>query len=181
MRAEKDASLIAKPTNEEEEVLYKAIAKTNKEKPGWYAKARRQHQGVTEETTTGVHRLYQMERDGRLLWPAINVNDSVTKSKVRQSLRLPRIAGRRHPPRHRRHDVGQGGDVAASATSAKARPLAAPGRLRVKVSEVDPICALQAAMEGYEVVTMEDAAPRPTSSSPPRQCRRADARPHAAR
>src|SRR6201993_3329516 len=81
MRAEKDPSLIAKPTNEEEEVLYKAIARTNKEKPGWYAKLGVNIRGVTEETTTGVHRLYQMEKEGKLLWPAINVNDSVTKSK----------------------------------------------------------------------------------------------------
>src|SRR5437762_6003209 len=76
MRAEKDPSLIAKPTNEEEEVLYKTIAKTNKEKPGWYAKLGAAIRGVTEETTTGVHRLYTMEKEGKLLWPAINVNDS---------------------------------------------------------------------------------------------------------
>src|SRR5690349_6357544 len=73
MRAEKDPSLIAKPTNEEEEVLYKAIAKTNKQKPGWYAKLGASIKGVTEETTTGVHRLYQMAKEGKLLWPAINV------------------------------------------------------------------------------------------------------------
>src|SRR6201990_3374872 len=77
-RAEKAPSLIAKPTNEEEEVLYKVIAKTNKAKPGWYAKLGASIKGVTEETTTGVHRLYQMERDGKLLFPAINVKDSVT-------------------------------------------------------------------------------------------------------
>src|SRR5450755_3079204 len=80
-RAEKDPTLISKPTNEEEEVLYKVIAKTNKEKPGWYAKLGKSIRGVTEETTTGVHRLYNMAKEGKLLWPAINVNDSVTKSK----------------------------------------------------------------------------------------------------
>src|SRR5476651_1658405 len=80
-RAEKDPTLISKPTNEEEEVLYKVIAKTNKEKPGWYAKLGASIKGVTEETTTGVHRLYNMAKEGKLLWPAINVNDSVTKSK----------------------------------------------------------------------------------------------------
>ena len=80
-RAEKDPSLVANPTNEEEEVLYKAILKTNKEKPGWYAKLGASIKGVTEETTTGVHRLYNMAKEGKLLWPAINVNDSVTKSK----------------------------------------------------------------------------------------------------
>jgi len=160
-RAEKDASLIAKPTNEEEEVLYKAIAKTNKAKPGWYAKLGASIRGVTEETTTGVHRLYQMEKDGKLLWPAINVNDSVTKSKFdnlygcRESL----VDGIR-----RGTDVMMSGKVAMVAGfgdvgKGSAASLRQAG-CRVMVSEVDPICALQAAMEGYEVVTMEDAAPR---------------------
>src|SRR5262245_7781466 len=79
--AEKNPSLIAKPTNEEETVLFAAIAKRNKEQPGWYAKVLANIKGVSEETTTGVHRLYQMAKDGRLHFPAINVNDSVTKSK----------------------------------------------------------------------------------------------------
>jgi len=160
-RAEKDASLIAKPTNEEEEVLYKAIAKTNKAKPGWYAKLGTAIRGVTEETTTGVHRLYQMEKEGKLLWPAINVNDSVTKSKFdnlygcRESL----VDGIR-----RGTDVMMSGKVAMVAGfgdvgKGSAASLRQAG-CRVMVSEVDPICALQAAMEGYEVVTMEDAAPR---------------------
>ena len=160
-RAEKDASLIAKPTNEEEEVLYKVIAKTNKAKPGWYAKLGAAIRGVTEETTTGVHRLYQMEKDGKLLWPAINVNDSVTKSKFdnlygcRESL----VDGIR-----RGTDVMMSGKVAMVAGfgdvgKGSAASLRQAG-CRVMVSEVDPICALQAAMEGYEVVTMEDAAPR---------------------
>src|SRR5690242_17229981 len=161
IRAEKDPSLIAKPTNEEEEVLYKVIAKTNKAKPGWYAKLGAAIRGVTEETTTGVHRLYQMEKDGKLLWPAINVNDSVTKSKFdnlygcRESL----VDGIR-----RGTDVMMAGKVAMVAGfgdvgKGSAASLRQAG-CRVMVSEVDPICALQAAMEGYEVTTMEDAAPR---------------------
>ncbi|MBM3524968.1 MAG: adenosylhomocysteinase, partial [Alphaproteobacteria bacterium] len=81
MRAEKDPALVAKPTNEEEEILYASILETNKKRPGWYAKLGAAIRGVSEETTTGVHRLYVMEKEGRLLWSAINVNDSVTKSK----------------------------------------------------------------------------------------------------
>src|SRR5262245_21003454 len=161
MRAEKDPSIIAKPTNEEEEVLYKTIARTNKERPGWYAKLGAAIRGVTEETTTGVHRLYQMEKEGRLLWPAINVNDSVTKSKFdnlygcRESL----VDGIR-----RGTDVMMAGKVAMVAGfgdvgKGSAASLRQAG-CRVMVSEIDPICALQAAMEGYEVVTMEDAAPK---------------------
>ena len=160
-RAEKDASLIAKPTNEEEEVLYKAIAKTNKAKPGWYAKLGAAIRGVTEETTTGVHRLYQMEKEGKLLWPAINVNDSVTKSKFDNlyGCRELLVDGIR-----RGTDVMMSGKVAMVAGfgdvgKGSAASLRQAG-CRVMVSEVDPICALQAAMEGYEVVTMEDAAPR---------------------
>jgi adenosylhomocysteinase len=161
MRAEKDLSLVAKPTNEEEEILYAAIIKTNKERPGWYAKLGAAIRGVTEETTTGVHRLYQMEKDGRLLWPAINVNDSVTKSKFdnlygcRESL----VDGIR-----RGTDVMMAGKIAmvcgfGDVGKGSAASLRQAG-CRVVVSEVDPICALQAAMEGYEVTTMEDAAPR---------------------
>jgi adenosylhomocysteinase len=161
MRAEKDPSLVSKPTNEEEEVLYKAILKTNKEKPGWYAKLGAAIRGVTEETTTGVHRLYQMEKEGKLLWPAINVNDSVTKSKFdnlygcRESL----VDGIR-----RGTDVMMSGKVAMVAGfgdvgKGSAASLRQAG-CRVMVSEIDPICALQAAMEGYEVVTMEEAAPK---------------------
>src|SRR5258708_38171583 len=81
MRAEKDPSVVSKPTNEEEEVLYATIAQHVKDQPGYYSKLGAAIKGVTEETTTGVHRLYQMAKDGRLLFPAINVNDSVTKSK----------------------------------------------------------------------------------------------------
>jgi adenosylhomocysteinase len=149
------------PTNDEEEVLFAAIKKRLKEKPGWYTTLGKNIKGVTEETTTGVHRLYQMERDGRLLFPAINVNDSVTKSKFdnlygcRESL----VDGIR-----RGTDVMMAGKVAMVAGfgdvgKGSAASLRQAG-CRVLVSEIDPICALQAAMEGYEVTTMEDAAPR---------------------
>src|SRR4029077_9443080 len=132
-----------------------------KAKPGWYAEIARNIKGVSEETTTGVHRLYEMEKEGKLLWPAINVNDSVTKSKFdnlygcRESL----VDGIR-----RGTDVMMSGKVAMVAGfgdvgKGSAASLRQAG-CRVMVSEVDPICALQAAMEGYEVVTMEEAAPR---------------------
>jgi adenosylhomocysteinase len=161
MQAESNPGVIAKPTNEEEEVLFAAIAKRLKAKPGWYTKTAKELKGVTEETTTGVHRLYQMEKEGRLLFPAINVNDSVTKSKFdnlygcRESL----VDGIR-----RGTDVMMAGKVAMVAGfgdvgKGSAASLRQAG-CRVMVSEIDPICALQAAMEGYEVVTMEDAAPR---------------------
>src|SRR5580700_8585344 len=161
MQAESNASVIAKPTNEEEEVLFAAIKKRLKEQPGWYTKTAKAVKGVTEETTTGVHRLYQMAKEGRLLFPAINVNDSVTKSKFdnlygcRESL----VDGIR-----RGTDVMMAGKVAMVAGfgdvgKGSAASLRQAG-CRVMVSEVDPICALQAAMEGYEVTTMEDAASR---------------------
>jgi len=161
MQAESNPGVIAKPTNEEEEVLFAAIAKRLKAKPGWYTKTAKELKGVTEETTTGVHRLYQMEKEGRLLFPAINVNDSVTKSKFdnlygcRESL----VDGIR-----RGTDVMMAGKVAMVAGfgdvgKGSAASLRQAG-CRVMVSEIDPICALQAAMEGYEVVTMEEAAPR---------------------
>ncbi|MFL5094378.1 MAG: adenosylhomocysteinase [Xanthobacteraceae bacterium] len=160
-QAEQNPSVLNHPTNEEEEVLFAAIKKRLKDKPGWYAMMGKNIKGVTEETTTGVHRLYQMERDGRLLFPAINVNDSVTKSKFdnlygcRESL----VDGIR-----RGTDVMMAGKVAMVAGfgdvgKGSAASLRNAG-CRVLVSEVDPICALQAAMEGYEVTTMEDAAPR---------------------
>jgi adenosylhomocysteinase len=161
MQAETNPGVIAKPTNEEEEVLFAAIAKRLKAKPGWYTKMAKELKGVTEETTTGVHRLYQMEKEGRLLFPAINVNDSVTKSKFdnlygcRESL----VDGIR-----RGTDVMMSGKVAMVAGfgdvgKGSAASLRQAG-CRVMVSEIDPICALQAAMEGYEVTTMDDAAPR---------------------
>jgi adenosylhomocysteinase len=161
IQAEKDASVLSRPSNEEEEVLFAAIKARIKDKPGWYAALGKAIKGVTEETTTGVHRLYQMEKDGRLLFPAINVNDSVTKSKFdnlygcRESL----VDGIR-----RGTDVMMAGKVAMVAGfgdvgKGSAASLRQAG-CRVLVSEIDPICALQAAMEGYEVTTMEDAAPR---------------------
>ncbi|MFZ2065058.1 MAG: adenosylhomocysteinase [Xanthobacteraceae bacterium] len=161
MQAESNPGVIAKPTNEEEEVLFAAIKKRLKDEPGWYTTIAKAIKGVTEETTTGVHRLYQMEKEGRLLFPAINVNDSVTKSKFdnlygcRESL----VDGIR-----RGTDVMMAGKVAMVAGfgdvgKGSAASLRQAG-CRVMVSEIDPICALQAAMEGYEVVTMEEAAPR---------------------
>jgi len=159
-RAEQDASVIAKPNNEEEEALFAAIRKRLDTKPGWYAALGEAIDGVTEETTTGVHRLYEMERKGTLLFPAINVNDSVTKSKFdnvygcRESL----VDGIR-----RATDVMMAGKVAVvngygDVGKGSAASLRNAG-CRVMVTEIDPICALQAAMEGYEVVTMDDAAP----------------------
>jgi adenosylhomocysteinase len=158
-RAEKDASLVAKPTSEEETYLYAAIRKHLETDPTWYSKRLSEVRGVTEETTTGVHRLYQMHERGELKFPAINVNDSVTKSKFdnlygcRESLvdgikratdvmiagKVAVVAGY--------GDVGKGSAQALRALSAQ-----------VWVTEIDPICALQAAMEGYRVVTMEYAA-----------------------
>jgi len=159
--AEKDRAVLHHPNNEEEEVLFGAIAARLDSSPGWYSVIAKNIRGVTEETTTGVHRLYQMEKDGRLLFPAINVNDSVTKSKFdnlygcRESL----VDGIR-----RGTDVMMAGKVAMVAGfgdvgKGSAASLRQAG-CRVLVAEVDPICALQAAMEGYEVTTMEDAAPR---------------------
>jgi adenosylhomocysteinase len=157
-----DTSFLDKAGSEEEEVLFALLKKTLKEKPkGWFGELGRAIKGVSEETTTGVHRLYEMQKKGTLLWPAINVNDSVTKSKFdnlygcRESL----VDGIR-----RGTDVMMAGKVAMVAGygdvgKGSAASLRQAG-CRVLVSEIDPICALQAAMEGYEVVTMEDAAPR---------------------
>ena len=162
MRAEKgDVAFLEKAGNEEEEVLFAAIKSRLKTHPGWYTRNGEAIKGVSEETTTGVHRLYNMEKDGTLLWPAINVNDSVTKSKFdnlygcKESL----VDGIR-----RGTDVMMAGKVAMVAGfgdvgKGSAASLRNAG-CRVLVSEIDPICALQAAMEGYEVVTMDEAAPR---------------------
>ncbi len=158
-RAEKDPSLVSKPTSEEETFLYAAIKARLASHPGWYSARLAAVKGVTEETTTGVHRLYQMHERKELKFPAINVNDSVTKSKFdnlygcRESLvdaikratdvmiagKVAVIAGY--------GDVGKGSAQAMRALSAQ-----------VWVTEIDPICALQAAMEGYRVVTMDYAA-----------------------
>ena len=158
-RAEQDPSLIAKPANEEERVLYAAIRKRIETRPGWYSTVLAGIRGVTEETTTGVHRLYQMEKDGRLPFPAINVNDSVTKSKFdnlygcRESL----VDGIK-----RATDVMIAGKIAVLAGYGDvgkgcAQSLRGLGAI-VWVTEIDPICALQAAMEGFRVMTMDEAA-----------------------
>jgi adenosylhomocysteinase len=158
-KAEKDLSVIAKPSSEEETVLFAAIKAKLKVDPKWYSTRLAKIKGVTEETTTGVKRLYQMAKDGELAFPAFNVNDSVTKSKFdnlygcRESLvdaikratdvmiagKVAVVAGY--------GDVGKGSAQALRALSAQ-----------VWVTEIDPICALQAAMEGYRVVTMDYAA-----------------------
>jgi adenosylhomocysteinase len=161
MQAETNASVLSRPTNEEEEVLFATIKGWLAKQPGWYTKVALNIRGVTEETTTGVKRLYQMAKEGRLLFPAINVNDSVTKSKFdnlygcRESL----VDGIR-----RGTDVMMSGKTAmvcgyGDVGKGSAASLRQAG-CRVLVAEIDPICALQAAMEGYEVTTMEDAAPR---------------------
>ncbi|TRL33888.1 adenosylhomocysteinase [Methylosinus sporium] len=162
LRAENgDTAFLDKATNEEEEVLFAAIKKRLKANPGFYKRNAEAIKGVTEETTTGVHRLYVMHKEGKLLWPAINVNDSVTKSKFdnlygcRESL----VDGIR-----RATDVMMAGKVACIAGygdvgKGSAASLRNAG-CRVLVTEIDPICALQAAMEGYEVTTMDDAASR---------------------
>jgi len=158
-RAEKDPSVIAKPTSEEETILFTSIREKLKTDSTWYSTRLSKIKGVTEETTTGVHRLAQMHARGELKFPAINVNDSVTKSKFdnlygcRESLvdgikratdvmvagKVAVVAGY--------GDVGKGSAQALRALSAQ-----------VWVTEIDPICALQAAMEGYRVVTMDYAA-----------------------
>ena len=158
-QAESDRSVISRPGNEEEAALFASIAKRLGEDPGFYSRIRANIRGVTEETTTGVKRLYAMHKEGRLAFPAINVNDSVTKSKFdnlygcRESLvdgikratdvmvagKVALVAGY--------GDVGKGSAQALRALSAQ-----------VWVAEIDPICALQAAMEGYRVVTMDYAA-----------------------
>ena len=157
-KAEDDPSVLDKPTSEEERVLFASIKKRNAAQPGWYKKQLEAIQGVTEETTTGVHRLYEMFKRGDLKFPAINVNDSVTKSKFdnlygcRESLvdaikratdvmvagKIAVVCGY--------GDVGKGSAQALKGLNAQ-----------VWVTEVDPICALQAAMAGIPVVTMEDA------------------------
>jgi len=158
-KAEFDASVIAHPTSEEERVLFAAIAAQLKTDPHWYSTRLAHIKGVTEETTTGVHRLYQMSQKGELAFPAINVNDSVTKSKFdnlygcRESL----VDGIK-----RATDVMVAGKIAVvcgfgDVGKGCAQALAAL-RAQVWVTEIDPICALQAAMEGYKVVTMDDAA-----------------------
>ena len=159
--AEKDPSVIENPANEEEAALFATIKRRLEKQPGWYSKVKANLQGVTEETTTGVLRLYQRQKAGTLPFPAINVNDSVTKSKFdnKYGCKESLVDGIR-----RGTDVMMAGKVAVVAGygdvgKGSAASLKGAGA-RVIVTEIDPICALQAAMDGFEVQTMEDAAPR---------------------
>ncbi|MEW9806207.1 adenosylhomocysteinase [Mesorhizobium marinum] len=159
-RAEAGEDVLSKPGSEEEEILFAQIKKRMAATPGFFAKQRDAIRGVTEETTTGVNRLYQLQKKGLLPFPAINVNDSVTKSKFdnKYGCRESLVDGIR-----RGTDVMMAGKVAVvcgygDVGKGSAASLQGAGA-RVKVTEVDPICALQAAMDGYEVVTLEDAAP----------------------
>ncbi len=158
-RAETDLSLLDDPSSEEEQVLFAAIRDRLKQQPGWYSKILNNIRGVTEETTTGVHRLYHMENTGELPFPAINVNDSVTKSKFdnlygcRESL----VDGIK-----RATDVMVAGKVAlvlgyGDVGKGCAQSLRGLGAT-VLITEIDPICALQAAMEGFRVVRLDDVA-----------------------
>jgi len=158
-KAEKDASILNNPKSEEETILFAAIRRRLASQPGWYSNILKNFHGVTEETTTGVHRLYRMESAGELPFPAINVNDSVTKSKFdnlygcRESL----VDGIK-----RATDVMVAGKIAVvcgygDVGKGCAQSLRGFG-CRVWITEIDPICALQAAMEGYPVVTMDEAA-----------------------
>ena len=154
-------AFLDKPGNEEETIFFALIKRILNENKGWFTRTRDAIKGVSEETTTGVHRLYEIAKDGRLPFPAINVNDSVTKSK------FDNLYGCRESlvdALRRGTDVMMSGKVAVVAGygdvgKGSAASLRQAG-CRVLVTEIDPICALQAAMEGYEVVTMEDAAPR---------------------
>ena len=154
-----ETALIETPTSEEEEALFAQIKKRLAASPGWFAKQREALQGVSEETTTGVHRLYDLHKKGLLPFPAINVNDSVTKSKFdnKYGCKESLVDGIR-----RATDVMMAGKVAVvcgygDVGKGSAASLAGAGA-RVKVTEVDPICALQAAMDGFEVVTLDDVA-----------------------
>ncbi len=155
-----ETNLIEVPQSEEEEALFAQIKKRLAESPGWFTKQRDMIQGVSEETTTGVHRLYKMVEEGQLPFPAINVNDSVTKSKFdnKYGCKESLVDGIR-----RATDTMMAGKTAVvcgygDVGKGSAASLSGAGA-RVKVTEVDPICALQAAMDGFEVVTLEDALP----------------------
>ena len=152
-----ETDLIAVPTSEEEEAVFAQIKKRMAETPGWFTKQRAMIKGVSEETTTGVHRLYELVKQGQLPFPAINVNDSVTKSKFdnKYGCKESLVDGIR-----RATDTMMAGKVAVvcgygDVGKGSAASLAGAGA-RVKVTEVDPICALQAAMDGFEVVVLED-------------------------
>ncbi len=157
---EGEEDLIASPQSEEEEALFAQIRKRIKQSPGWFVKQRHMIRGVSEETTTGVHRLYKMMEKGHLPFPAINVNDSVTKSKFdnKYGCKESLVDGIR-----RATDVMMAGKTAVvcgygDVGKGSAASLRGAGA-RVKVTEIDPICALQAAMDGFEVTTLEEAAP----------------------
>ncbi len=158
-KAEADPSILNNPQNEEEEALFTVMKRYLKEKPGFYSAIRAAIKGVSEETTTGVHRLYQMAERGELPFPAINVNDSVTKSKFdnlygcRESLVDAIRRGTDVMLAGKTAVVLGYGDVGKGSAASLRN-----GGARVMITEVDPICALQAAMEGYEVVTIEDVA-----------------------
>ncbi|GAB1580277.1 adenosylhomocysteinase [Phyllobacterium phragmitis] len=159
-RAEAGEDVLSNPGSEEEEVLFAQIRKRMAETPGFFTKQREAIKGVTEETTTGVNRLYQLQKKGLLPFPAINVNDSVTKSKFdnKYGCKESLVDGIR-----RGTDVMMAGKVAivcgyGDVGKGSAQSLAGAGA-RVKVTEADPICALQAAMDGFEVVTLDEAAP----------------------
>ena len=158
-RAEGGEDVLSKPGNEEEEILFAQIRKRMAQTPGFFTKQRDAIRGVSEETTTGVNRLYQLQKKGLLPFPAINVNDSVTKSKFdnKYGCKESLVDGIR-----RATDVMMAGKVAVvcgygDVGKGSAASLAGAGA-RVKVTEVDPICALQAAMDGFEVVTLDEAA-----------------------
>jgi adenosylhomocysteinase len=159
-KAEKDPSLIANPKSEEEECLYGEIKKRLKASPGWFSRIKASIKGVSEETTTGVHRLYDLQKKGELPFPAINVNDSVTKSKFdnKYGCRESLVDAIR-----RGTDVMMAGKVAVVCgygDVGKGSALSLKGAgARVIVTEIDPICALQAAMDGFAVATIEDALP----------------------
>ena len=160
-RAENDPAFLEKPGSEEEKFLFAQIKKRMKASPGWFAKTKAGIRGVSEETTTGVNRLYQLEKKGELPFPAINVNDSVTKSKFdnkygcKESLVDAIRRGTDVMMAGKKAFVAGYGDVGKGSAAS----LAGSGA-RVSVSEVDPICALQAAMDGFDVLTMEEAAPK---------------------
>ncbi len=163
LRAEQgDTAFLDTPHSEEEEIFFALLKKTLSQKPkGWFAELAASIKGVSEETTTGVNRLYQLAAQGKLLFPAINVNDSVTKSKFdnlygcRESLVDAIRRGTDVMMSGKTAFVAGFGDVGKGSAASLRQ-----AGCRVMVSEVDPICALQAAMEGYEVVTIEDALPR---------------------
>ncbi|HSM42904.1 MAG TPA: adenosylhomocysteinase [Afifellaceae bacterium] len=159
-KAENDASVLGDPKNEEEEALFATIRRRLEKQPGWYSKIKAAIKGVSEETTTGVMRLYDLQKRGELPFPAINVNDSVTKSKFdnKYGCRESLVDGIR-----RATDVMMAGKVAVvcgygDVGKGSAQSLRGAGA-RVVVTEIDPICALQAAMDGFEVKTLEEAAP----------------------